>query len=190
MKKVFLFTLFCIFTVTGCYNSTVTDKEAEAVEKQLAMYTTAQPTPSFLWSFERELVIELFKARNKVAVTHTVWRSDYGMIEGDCKSLGYGIPYDVSLTNPLQIQRRYIEDNFGKTAVTGVVEQQEPNGIFTSKTTSATWVLSIDPETGGIEPIYVESKVTVYPYPVEVDYKNNRVLRAGKSTISFVIPKN
>lgn len=32
---------------------------------------------------------------------------------------------------------------------------------------------------------YVESKVTVYPYNVEVNYKTNQVTRKGKTTASF-----
>lgn len=40
---------------------------------------------------------------------------------------------------------------------------------------------------GIIEPIYVETKVTVYPYLVSVNYENNRVTKAGKSSISLSI---
>ena len=42
-------------------------------------------------------------------------------------------------------------------------------------------------ETGEIEPVYVESKVTVYPGPVKVDYEHNRVTRSGAATV--MIPK-
>jgi len=65
-----------------------------------------------------------------------------------------------------------------------VVEQAEPNGIFASKNTQATWVMCAG-EVGMIEPVYVETKVTVYPYPVNVDYTKNTVLKSGKATVTI-----
>ena len=182
MKR-FIFTLismFILFALTGCFEQTSTDKEAQAVDKQLSQYSKGQPVPAFDWSLERDLMIQLYTLRNKKIATHTVWRSDYGMIEGDCPSIGYGLPYDTSLTNPLQLSRRRIDLTGTDSIVTGTVEQQEPNGIYASKNTTATWIMSVDRETSQIMPLYIEGKVTVYPYPVKVDYEKNRVYKAGK----------
>ena len=62
------------------------------------------------------------------------------------------------------------------------MEQAEPNGIYASKNTTATWIMSVDTETSQIMPLYIEGKVTVYPYPVKVDYEKNRVYKAGKAS--------
>lgn len=157
------------------------EKDQQMVNLQQKQYAAAQPVPFFNWSLERHLATELYKIRNSKAVTHAVWRSDMGMIEGDCPSMGFGIPYDVSLTNPLQMS--YAVHQTG----TAVVEQAEPNGLYASKNTSATWVMCTG--TGGvIEPVYVEGKVTVYPYPVTVDYDKNRVTKAGKSSVTVTVP--
>ena len=177
-----LFTLIAILMIialTGCYEKSSTDKESAAVEKQLSQYSIGQPVPAFDWSFERDLLIKLYQLINEKVATHSVWRCDYGMIEGDSPSIGYGMPYDASLTNPLQLQSRKIKYG-GVHLLEGTVEQQEPNGIYASKNTTATWVMSVDPETSQILPLYIESKVTVYPYPVRVDYEKNRVYKAGK----------
>jgi len=152
-------------------------KETSAVEQQQQQLLIAQPVPKYDWSLERHLVIQLYNLRNSKVATHSVWRSDYGMIEGDCPSMGFGIPYDTSLTNPLRVVGKF---RYGMTAI----EQPEPNGLYPSKNTSATWVMCVD-EVGNIEPIYVESKVTAYPYPVKVDYEKNRVTRAGKSSVKL-----
>ena len=81
----------------------------------------------------RDLVIQLYHLRNEKVATHTLWRSDYGLIEGDCASIGYGIPYDTS------------EDQKGWTRdALAAIEQAEPNGIFASKNTTATWVMSVE----------------------------------------------
>ena len=56
------------------------------------------------------------------------------------------------------------------------------NGIFASKNTAATWVMCLG-KGGTVEPVYVETKVTVYPGPVKVDYETNRVTRSGAATV-------
>lgn len=185
MKKFFYAILFLVvfFLLTACEpKQNTSTKEAKKVSRQQDQYSIGQPIPSFNWSLERHLVIELYKLRNKKVNTHAVWRSDYGMIEGDCTSMGYGIPYDISLTNPL-VSTDEDQEGWDKAALTSV-EQAEPNGIFASKNTTATWVMCLG-KSGSIEPVYVESKVTIYPGGVKVDYKNNRVYRTGKSNVSI-----
>ncbi len=182
MKKALFILLLGVISLTGCKegNASQTTKDKRAVERQQSQYAASQPVPSYEWSLERHLVIELYNTRNMKAATHSVWRSEYGMIEGDCPSIGFGIPYDTSLTNPLKS-----EWNTGYQSISGVsVEQPEPNGIFASKNTSATWVMCVN-DAGVIEPVYVEAKVTVYPYSVAIDYDKNRVKKAGKSSVTI-----
>ena len=171
MKKQLLYTMLIPLSLLfmGC-NESQERIDSRSVENQQKQYAITQPIPVFRHSIEREMVIKLYKLRNQKVLTHTVWRSDYGMIEGDCPSMGYGIPYDTSLTNP---------DRYYANGAT--IAQAEPNGLFASTNTSATWVMCIG-DYGNLEPIYVESKVTTYGYPVKVDYKNNRVYKAGEAT--------
>ena len=42
---------------------------------------------------------------------------------------------------------------------------------------------------GTIAPVYVETKVTVYPYPLDVDYATNRVMPAGASSVNIKVGK-
>ena len=161
-------------TFTACNGESQTTKDKKVVEAQQSQYAKGQPVPLYNWSLERDLLIKLYNLRNDKVSTHSVWRSDYGLIEGDCTSMGFGMPYDTSLTNPSQTEYMY-------NGAGGVVGQAEPNGIFASTNTSATWVMCVG-QVGTLEPHYVESKVTVYPYPVKVDYDVNRVYRAGKTT--------
>jgi hypothetical protein len=166
--------IMVLVLLTGCVagdDSTQADKEA--VERQQKQYQAGQPIPVFDWSLERDLVRQLYQIRNEKAATHAVWRGEMSMIEGDCPSLGFGLPYDTSLTNPL-IATEVGQRGYRHSALTSI-EQPEPNGIFQSKSTSATWVMCVLPS-GDIAPVYVEAKVTVYPYPVSVDYDKNRVV--------------
>jgi len=188
MKKVVGMAIVMCFFV--CFlaceiNDSAATKETQKVLAQQDQYAKGQPVPAFNWSLERDLIIQLYHLRNKKVATYTVWRSDYGLIEGDCASIGYGIPYDTSLTNPLMAtdedQRGFNNDALAS------IEQAEPNGIFASKNTTATWIMSVNKVTGQVMPLYIESKVTVYPYPVKVDYATNRVIKAGKSSTSINI---
>ncbi len=172
--------LLSVIMLQGCTQSiNQTQKDQLTVEKQQSQYSKSQPIPVYDWSLERDIVIQLYNIRNMKALTHSVWRSDRGMIEGDCASIGFGIPYDTSLTNPLTAK------DFGRTSyLYKVIEQPEPNGIFASKNTAATWVMCAG-DTGSIEPIYVETKVTVYPYSVKVNYNLNRVTKIGKASVTI-----
>ena len=164
----------------GCGSDKVSkadQQDAIHVERQQSQYAKGQPIPTFDFSLERELLRELYKIRNMKAATHSVWRSDYGTVEGDCPSYGYGLPYDTSLTNPWKSEWRTHQG-----IAAAMVEQPEPNGVFASKNTSATWVLCLG-ESGSLEPVYVESKVTVYPGPVKVDYATGRVTRSGAANM-------
>lgn len=170
MKKSYVIVLVLVLlsvSILGCVDSAET-KDNRAVNDQQEQYQIAQPIPKFDWSLERQLAIELYETRNENVATHTVWRSDYGMIEGDCPSIGYPLPYDTQLTNPL----RPVYTGSG-----AVVEQAEPNGLFSSKNSLATWVRCVTKVNGKpVEsPIYIEDKVTAYPYPVIVNYTTNRV---------------
>jgi hypothetical protein len=180
-----IFAAFTMGAESSCDDTQAT-KEMKKVNKQQAQYAKGQPVPAFNWSLERDLIIQLYAIRNNRVSTHSVWRSDYGWVEGDCPSIGFGIPYDTSLTNPLMATD---EDPEGtdKSALT-TIEQPEPNGIFASKNTAATWVMCVG-IAGIIEPVYVETKVTAYPGPVTVDYATNRVKRVGKATVQISVKK-
>lgn len=173
-------------TLTACLpESNSSDaNDTRAVQRQQSQYQKAQPIPAFDYSLERDLLIQLYQVRNSEVTTHSVWRSDYGTVEGDCPSMGYGLPYDTSLTNPLtptDLNQTGVQQGHG--ALTSV-SQPEPNGVFASTNTSATWVFCTG-ESGALEPVYVESKVTVYPGPVDVDYTQNLVARRGDATVNI-----
>lgn len=139
-----------------------------AVNKQQEHYRINQPVPYYEWSLELDAYKQIYDARVKDIVrTWTIWRSDYGMILGDCASIGFPIPYDVQMTNPLKKVREH----------SVAIEQPEPSGLYSSKNTVATWVRQVIEVQGTtvVVPIYIEDKVTAYPYPIKVDYKTNRV---------------
>ena len=181
MDKKYIYVIFIMIlsvSFLGC--ETAETRDAHNVDEQQSQYQISQPTHKYDWSLERQLAIELYDARNERVATHTVWRSDYGMIEGDCPSIGYPLPYDVQLTNPLRV---------ANTGGGAVIEQAEPNGLFSSKSTSATWVRCVVKVNGKAmeSPVYIEGKVTAYAYPLDVNYTTNRVKPIEDAIPSVVI---
>ena len=96
-------------------------------------------------------------------------------------SIGYGIPCDTSLTNPLKAVRIY-----GEAATS--IEQAEPNGLFSSKNTDGTWVLFVQLD-GSVTPIYTEHKVTTFPFAVKQDGQGGWI-RADNKPSEFTISIN
>lgn len=172
--------LLSICCFVGCHTDTSEEKDQDTVQAQQKHYQVSQPVPKMDYSLERDIVIQLYKARNERVATHTVWRGDMSVIEGDCPSIGYPIPYDTSLTNPLQIGTKNVPGGWAND----VIEQPEPNGLFPSKNSNATWVRCV--VDGQESPVYIEGKVTAYPYPVTVDYATNRVSRVPNMVPSIV----
>ena len=175
MRRITSLILASLVLATACGTSaedSATEADRKAVEAQQSQYSHGQPIPAYDWSLERDLLIQLYNLRNEKAATHAVWRSNTGKVEGDCPSIGFGLPYDTSLTNPSKAE--WVRYRTHSAVASAVVGQAEPNGIFASTNTSATWVMCVAPS-GRMAPIYVEAKVTVYPYAVSVDYSTDRV---------------
>lgn len=159
MRNVLILVII-LLTLSACDTETADRADRELTDKQQGIYQVKQPLPFFDYSFERSMVTQIYVARNDALNTWSVWRSATGQIEDWCPSIGFGIPYDTQLTNPLKRST----NAQGATAV----EQAEPNGLFSSKNTAATWVLCQLPN-GDISPVYIESKVTVYPWPIRIE---------------------
>ena len=108
--------------------------------------------------FERQQLKEIYELRddpNLICYWYTKNEMTGKWIyQGEC--IGYGIPYTTSMTASESLQR--IETSIG--AEWEVVPLAEPNGLYASPSTSATWILTTDKE-GNITPTYVESEITV-----------------------------
>lgn len=157
---VLLCATFIVLTAeSGCEESADT-LEADGVNDQQNIYTQNQPVPHFDWSLERDVAIQLYQIRNEARNTYTVVTSQgTGTPVWMCPSIGYPIPYDVQLTNPVK------RDYSGSYGV--VIEQAEPNGLFSSKNSSGTWVLCVG-ENGKAVPVYTELNATAFAFPVEI----------------------
>lgn len=148
--------------------------ESNTVNAQQEVYRRNQPVPTFQWSLERHLMIQLYQARNTTATTYSYVVNQYtGRISWSCTSLGFPIPATTQLTNPEQYAYQ------GAT-----LPQAEPNGLFAPPSTNGTWVLCTG-EGGLLEPVYVEEHVRTFTRPMEEH--DGRLVPVGgqRSTITL-----
>lgn len=182
IKLVLLFVLLVI--LTGCYQQAAVSKDSAQTDKQLSIYSLNQPIPSYSYSPERDRFIQLYNFRMQSVSTFTVVTTNMGGVPiWSCPSSGYPIPADVQLTNPLQLaptfDGRYAGDN-------SVIEQMEPNGLYSSKNTVGTWVFCVT-STGIVTPVYTELNATAFPFVVAYNSKTGMLERIDDTTPSVVI---
>ena len=177
MRKALILSILSVALVAACGPNN-TQLEKQAVNNQQDQLLKLYPVPFFDTSLERGIVIQLYAIRNQARNTHAVVTSQgTGTVLWDCPSIGYPIPYDVQLTNP-------VKDGGGGT----VIEQPEPNGLYSSKNSDATWVLCAADD-GTVTQLYTEQKVNTFPFPVSVDYTTGRIVRAGAAAVTVDIGK-
>lgn len=94
-------------------------------------------------------------------ITYAYLKSDYtGKLIFLGKCVGYGIPFSAQFTNPEKIADRHV--NGGYIAL----PQADPNGLFMPTSSSATWLIMIDPKTNKPRPVYIEPEIVVSPFPL------------------------
>jgi len=146
-----------VFAEGNSDNSEVKDRAI--VQEQQAHYQKVHPLPFFDYSIPRDVYTQIYEVvTTKAYRTYTVIETITGENFYHGPSIGYGIPADSSITNPLQTY------GYASGSLT-VIEQAEPNGLFSSKNTDGTWVLFIQPD-GTVAPVYTEHKVTTFPFAV------------------------
>lgn len=130
------------FVFAMCMGNTGCDadsSEHSAVDSQQSIYVSNQPIPTFQWSLERHLLVQLYQARNQSVATYSYVVNQYtGRIQWRCTSLGFPIPATTQLTNPMRVAYQ-----------NAVIPQPEPNGVYAprqprergccARATTATW---------------------------------------------------
>ena len=180
MKRIVsLSMVIALFALMGCGSGGKQEaKDREIVASQQTHYGRTQPVPFYDHSIPRDIVVQIYDVvTREVRSTYTIIESVMGETKYHGPSIGYGIPADVSLTNPKApaYSRAYNEGE--------IIEQAEPNGLFSSKNTDGTWVLFVDID-GSVTPIYTEHKVTTFPFTVKKD-ESGCWVRADKKKASL-----
>lgn len=135
--------------------------------------------PLYDYSIPRDVFIQIYDVvTTKAYMTYSIITSMTGNVIYHGDSVGYALPADMQLTNPVKpLSYSYHESS--------IIEQAEPNGLYSSKNTDGTWVLFVQ-ENGAVTPVYTEMKVTTFPYKVK-QIENGIWVRADNKDVEFVI---
>ena len=143
--------------LVGCTEST-SSKENSYTEETKNQILDMYGMPNISNGYEYAQLKDIYELRDDPnLVCHWYTKNDMSgkwVYQGTC--IGYGIPYTTSMTAPESYQR--IKTSAG--VCREVLPLAEPNGLYASPSTSATWILTTDKE-GNITPTYVESEITV-----------------------------
>jgi len=172
VKKLVFVSMILVFALVACqpnYSSIEQDQQGAGVSSIMRN----QPVPDLGgYSFERQIVIETYLARNSTIATYSYMISMDGKIIEICPSIGYPIPYSTQLTNPLKYES------------TVTLANPEINGLYPPGDAAATLVQCV---TGGgsVSPVYIEWYVLAFPYRIKSDYQIEMI---GEPSFSIQTP--
>jgi len=121
---------------------------------------------------QRKLMKMIYELCDKEdLITYAYIKSDYqGKLFFIGKCIGYGIPFSAQFTNPMRIYDTEREgganQKYQDDGEVQVIPQADPNGLFMPTSSSATWLMMIDPKDGKPRPVYIEPEIVVSPFPL------------------------
>jgi len=153
----------------GCRIENVDNSQRKETDRLMTEANSKVGMPNINNFYEKKLVKWIYELRDDSDLICYVYQINE--ITGKYiylnKCIGYGIPYAIQYSNPEKVVQGDHELGYDFTGVNNIMKkaQAEPNGLFTGGlSTSATWVIMINPETGEPKPVYCEQKITIYPF--------------------------
>ena len=160
MKKLAICFMVLVFAVSlaGCMDSS-DDKQRRQQEVILQEATSQTGMPAIKNFRERKILKEIIELRDQEGlVTYTYLYSDMtGKLIYLGETIGYGLPYATQYTNP------------EKASGNGyALPQADPNGLFSPSSAEGTWILLKDPNGNSVKPVYVEPRIVVSPFKLNI----------------------
>lgn len=154
--------IFLVLAVASCGAPSSNAIESQQQQRGTQAIVQNQPVPDLGgYSFERQIVIETYVARNKGTATYTYFMTDYnGLVIELCASRGYPIPYATQITAP--------EAMLNFSASYYRLPQSEPNSLYSPQSAEATLVQCVNKD-GSVSPLYIEQRVFALPYRIKSD---------------------
>jgi len=166
MKRYLILALAVSIFSFGCEGEASSDqKQAAQTEKALAEAQSQIGMPNITNFQQRKLMKLIYELCDKEdLICYAYIKSDYSgklVLIGKC--VGYGIPFSAQFTNPEKLVNRYGNKVFSAQDAYNL-PQADPNGLFMPTSSSATWLMMIDPETNKPRPVYIEPEIIVSPF--------------------------
>jgi len=164
-----LLIVFMAFNFTGCGNAndneSVEMRQTKQTNKILNEMNRQIGLPNIV-NFKQKKTLKMVyeQADREDLICYVYLQSKYsGKLTYIGKSIGYGVPYSAQFTNPMKVID-YARGLSGIGYRPGTIPQADPNGIYMPTSSSATWLMMIDPRTNKPRPVYIEPEIVVSPF--------------------------
>lgn len=164
MKR-FIILFLLIFVLFGCVDTNRADNEqAEQTETMMIEAHRQTGMPNIINFQQKKLMKMIYELCDKEdLICYAYMFSDYqGKLIYIGKCIGFGIPFSAQYSNPERVITYSNQLYAGSSPAT--IPQPEPNGLFMPTSSSATWLIMIDPETNEPRPVYFEPTIVVSPF--------------------------
>lgn len=161
-----------VLPLAGCFEENLADKrEREQTARLTEQASTQVGMPGVTRFTEKRNLKMLYELRDDPKLTTIAYIVDLnGKLHKFCDALGYGFPYATQFTNP---QRdTFYGSSAGPSSGSSThfqMPQSEPNGLFMPNSADGTWVMCLNPDSKAIQPVYVEPRVVISPFPLKAD---------------------
>ena len=163
-KKIIIALMLCVATIgmVGCSDEiqqTGTAKDQNNQQEKIAEESNRQAgMPNVKNFFEKKTAKKIWELRdNPDLITYAYTQNMDGQYVYLGQCIGYGLPYTTQYTNPEKIETGGRNGSYWSTSI----PQADPNGLFSSETTNATWLILVNEETGEQEVVYSEPSIIV-----------------------------
>lgn len=110
--------------------------------------------------FEKDMAKKIWELRDDPQLTtYAYFKSMDGKFVYLGRCIGFGLPYTTQYTNPEKMDSVDGGDYGARNPYT--LPQADPNGLFSSETTNATWLMVVNEETNEPEIMYSEPEIIV-----------------------------
>ena len=160
MKKVMLVLFVCVMVVSCDLGVDADRDQRRQTDKMMSEVSRQLGMPNIINFQQKKLMKMIYELCDKEnLITYAYIKSDYhGKLFFIGKCIGYGIPFSAQYTNPAKARK------FSGDAIS--LPQADPNGLFMPTSSSATWLMMIDPKTKRPRPVYIEPEIVVSPFPL------------------------
>lgn len=161
-------TLIAVVFITSCGNkSNDSNKVLSQKQEQLMHEANSQVGMPAIKNFQErklmKMIMELRDQENLICYAYIVPEmTGKPVFLGKC--IGFGLPYATQYTNPEVVD--YNRGQAGGGNIT--IPQADPNGLFMPSSAEGTWLMMIDPKTNEQHPVYIEPKVMVSPFKLDL----------------------
>lgn len=163
------FLMFIGSALEGCESSSGVSNAQQ--ERGVLSIVKNQPAPDLGgYSFERQVIIDTYLARNKGVSTYTYMFTLDGKAVFICASKGLPIPYSTQLTSP----EATISFTGAACDSCAAVPFAEITALYPPSNAAATLVQCVN-EDGSVSPSYFEQDVFAMPYRIKADINLTRV---------------